>query len=144
MKNKELFDRTIGILVKAYFENTLEHGSCMACAVGNLIAANCGLKVNLKRPTKKWNNDIAEWYNISIGADKRNYNYKLAKEQILSTGYSIDEVNWIEQAFERVRLFKDKNDRAFKGLMNVVDTLMQIHEANETEIAEAKQLFVLN
>lgn len=45
MKNKELFDKTIGILVNAYLNDTLENANCHACAVGNLVATNCGYEM---------------------------------------------------------------------------------------------------
>lgn len=38
MKNKEQFDNSIKVLVKAYLEGTLLHLEVCACAVGNLIA----------------------------------------------------------------------------------------------------------
>lgn len=42
MKRPELYQKTVDILVKAYFDDTLQHGNCYACAVGNIIAGNCG------------------------------------------------------------------------------------------------------
>ena len=43
MKNKELFDHSVSVLVRAYFEGTLASGTCNACAVGNLIVSGLGL-----------------------------------------------------------------------------------------------------
>lgn len=143
MKNKQLFDKTIGILVNAYMNNTLAHGSCMACAVGNLIAANNGLVVNLENRENEnatWNEDISSpWYHIVIGS--RNMGgRKIGLSQILSTGYSISNIIEIENSFESA--IKLDGERTFNGLMLVCDTIMQIHEATTEEITEAKQLFV--
>ncbi len=44
MKNKSLYDKTVSILVDAYMNDTLQHGNCFACAVGNIVAANCDVK----------------------------------------------------------------------------------------------------
>jgi hypothetical protein len=35
---KPTFSNTIDILVKAYLNDTLQHESCSACAVGNLVS----------------------------------------------------------------------------------------------------------
>lgn len=45
MKKPELYQMTVDILVAAYFNDTLIHGSCSACAVGNLAAAAKGYEV---------------------------------------------------------------------------------------------------
>ena len=68
----------------------------------------------------------------------------LANEQISITGYNLEQITAIEYSFENpqaVEYISDDVDGYF-GLMAVCDTLMQIHSANEAEIAEAKQLFL--
>ena len=37
---KATFSNSVDILVKAYFNDTLRHGNCLACAVGNLMQAS--------------------------------------------------------------------------------------------------------
>lgn len=136
MKNKELFDKTISILVKAYFEGTLDH-SCRACAVGNMICA-----ANNISPKDFWN---YQWSNVFVTTEMSGQSIYLnqyvgeAKRQIDSTGYNVLDLAKIENAFENGDRYRDN---MFSGLMSVVDCLMNIHSANETEIAEAKQLFL--
>lgn len=49
MNRPELYHRTVGILYTAYFNDTLQHGDCCACAVGNIVAANMGYKIKSDR-----------------------------------------------------------------------------------------------
>lgn len=42
---KANFENSVNVLVKAYFNDTLRHGNCYACAVGNLVAESSGTKV---------------------------------------------------------------------------------------------------
>lgn len=142
MKNQELFNRTVSILVKAYQNETLEHQKCCACAVGNLVLASQGLT-----PIK--NGEELEWdYNIpySYGGDswygavvENNINPKI-EEFISHTGYSIQQLKMIENAFEKGHYPENDKD-GFDGLMSVVDALMKIHEASPIEAENAKQLF---
>lgn len=44
MKNQQLFDKTVSVLVNAYFNGYLNPVDCAACAVGNLVAG--GLNSN--------------------------------------------------------------------------------------------------
>ena len=45
MTNIEHFNDTVAILVKAYFDDTLRHGNCYGCAVGNIIAHKMGVNI---------------------------------------------------------------------------------------------------
>jgi len=159
MKNQELFDRTVGILVKAYLNNTLQHGQPCGCAVGNLIAANNNYTI-CKRVGSNWLfqdgniNRVANWtevhaYGEIIKDPCHDEEYKNGVSELLSTGYDTYETSMIEKAFESV-LFTDgeydcdrddEDPDGYLGLMAVCDTLMEIHEANETEITAAKSLF---
>lgn len=160
MKNQELFDRTVGILVKAYMNNTLEHQYCAACAVGNIVAANMGYKTEPKSSYFKDGIDTA-WTECSFNGKPRtmylNQMSKLAQDQIKSTGYTPYQLHLIEKAFEKVlHLDEDLNNfddywysgdkeyiasKMFDGLISVVDCLSEIHEASTTETSAAKQLF---
>lgn len=152
MKNPELFHKTIGILVNAYINDTLEYTDCRACAVGNLVAANNGLILKKENgvivPSSDFNNGI--WfYPISAGSGHdyilKTYINTKVLEQIKTTGYSLEEVADLEQAFFVGVGGNDYNStdkEHFNGLMSVCDALMQIHEATTEEIKEAKSLFV--
>lgn len=148
MKNKELFTKTVNILVDAYFKNTLKHGDCAACAVGNIIRGN-GMQLCMR------GDDIEKYYTKSVqwlrhikntirkDEEPQECDVEIALEQINITGYSIEELNIIEKAFENPEIFYDGNDYMFNGLMAVVDVLIEIHEGNETEKVTAKELFTV-
>lgn len=158
MKNKALFNRTISILVKAYQNNTLEHHNCYACAVGNIIAANCGY--NLIKTDREGDTDYYTGYNGKLiyepklkfehlvvgyldGRSSDDINSKISINHISKSGYSFKELKKIESAFE---IPQDRSwsadDYMFYGLISVCDCLMEIHEATIEETKQAKELFV--
>lgn len=151
MKNKEQFDWAIGVLVKAYFNETLRRLNCAACAVGNLVAAaNNYEKFYFNNWTDKEGNAVAGlWAHVhrvtTTGYQIKNlyrpyksgdlHRWNAGKAQLESTGYTIEETAKIERAFETGG--KDM----FHGLMAVVDCLIEIHEGTEEEKEEAKEMF---
>lgn len=159
MKNPELFHKTVGILVNAYFKGTLREGDPCGCAVGNLIAANCGYKIqNDEWYDKNGNIVIPNWsavHNVGnflaalkelyIGEKRTSISKEIGLEQLHSTGYTEYETCKIEYAFERADLSEceidDIDSEMYIQLMSVVDCLIEIHEGNETEKSEAKALF---
>lgn len=146
MKNKELFEKTVNILVKAYQDDTLEYTNCSACAVGNIVAANNGIQLK-KRQNREievigGKSDLWKHCFQSFGDGVKGLNeYRPLDsiQQIATTGYSIDEVAEIERAFHEG--YAENLDN-FEGLMTLVDCLMIIHKANEVEASQAKSLFV--
>lgn len=149
MKNQELFNKTISILVKAYHAGRLQNQNCYACAVGNIIADNCGFEYEKdSEGLWVWVGKRVMWQNAFVtirgyGQDIDLSNYVgEVKRQLDSTGYKVMELAKIENAFEEGS--DSDGDFLFNGLMSVVDTLMLIHEANEIEVKQAKQLFVLS
>jgi len=148
MKNEALYNKTVGILVDAYFNDTLQHGNCHACAVGNLVAANCGYKFVPNRDEERnhveriiWHNHIPEWPDVHSvflrrvyipGTNSQRLRPELfkgrAKLQIESTGYTFLETAAIEKAFENVPFLGNEEDYMFNGLMAVIDALDKIHE----------------
>lgn len=160
MKNPELFHKTVGILVNAYLNDTLEHGQPCGCAVGNLIAANNSYGI-YKREGDNWLFQFgavhrnANWTEVhAYGKMRENpiidAAYGRGIDELLSTGYDTAQTCMIEQAFESPLFTNGKYDgdkegqdpTGYLGLMAVCDTLMKIHEANEEEITQAKSLFV--
>lgn len=125
----ERFERTIDILVRAYKDDTLRHGNCTACAVGNIIRG-CNGEV-----TCNW------FYHMSkevMGYDLGGlYNETTAIEEIESTGYSIKEIDKIERAFE-------SSISQFDGLMKVVDVLISLEEKEYSvcDVQQVKERFV--
>lgn len=142
MIGQELYNRTVQILVDAYFKDELIHGKCHACAVGNIIN-------NYKPFTKLEIHEVnghgsnrAGWskvfctYNAHSMSQSQiirmsEYNGK-AKKQIDSTGYSVEELAKIEFWFETADKGETKEDYMFNGLMAVIDVLDEIHENKDT------------
>jgi len=152
MKNKELFEKTVNILVKAFQNDTLEYTECKACAVGNIVAANNNVNLYYDKENRCIVSDNEEyntgiWFNPfkwgMCGRDNINYDLLKQKDiaqQIKSTGYSINEIADIELAFGIGCGHDGLNN--FEGLMSVVDCLMDIHECSKSEAEKAKSLFV--
>lgn len=149
------FDETVSILVKAYLNNQLEHRICTACAVGNIVAHHLGTK---PRVLTTGNHGVVHdnyyfddgtfmtWWNGCLGEHK-------PSEQQQLTGYTVEELNQIEIAFEFAEgapdfsggMSKDKTMNEtwmFNGLMAVVDTLADIHGINLEVKESAKAMFV--
>lgn len=131
--NRPSFDHTVSILVKAYLNDTLQHGNDCACAVGNLICDANGLD-----PKINWN---PKWHKaFRCGAGLRYL--EEGKKEVRSTGYSVTEIIQIEKAFEGAGDDCGDDERMFNGLMAVCDTLADIHGVDLTLKEEAKKLFV--
>lgn len=163
MKNPELYHKTVEILVQAYFNDTLERKNCYACAVGNIISHNMGIKYlkddkGIGVPLLFWegcipysntidsnarvDNKFPSWFN-KIKRGVHVHNERAAIEQIKSTGYSIRNLNLIEICFERGA--RKGQDKMFNGLMSVIDCLDKIHGNANTEITStSKQRFNKN
>lgn len=145
MKNKELFDNTVKILVNAYLNNSLVHNNCHACAVGNLVAANMSLKYS---KNLKWIGEQVAWSTVfvtlrfQIAQMRRPWAYTgKAKQQIDATGYTWQELAQVEYAFERAPTGNSREERMFNGLMAVIDVLCEIHKINEEVKVATKELF---
>jgi hypothetical protein len=153
MKNEALYNKTVNILVQAYFNDTLEHSNCFACAIGNIIAANNGFEFEKKRPqevnftivTIGWKHST-EWYGGSSGFQDNwtciNNPHRIPKKlknEIDNTGYSFQQLIKIERAFEKA---SKCGDRMFNGLTAVIDVLDEIHDNKDTALTTAsKQKF---
>lgn len=149
MKNQELFNRSISILVKAYLDGTLVKNHCAACAVGNLVAGGMGFKVTAGPQTRPrrayWDGgkELPTWDNVfmtSAGEQTicpRMLGIPEVKAQIDATGYPWEDLARIEYAFETAP------GGMFGGLMAAVEILCEIHETSETTKQETKALFTL-
>lgn len=144
MRANELqkFHETVGILVKAYLNDTLEHGRCSACVVGNLCGGN-PIWSYLFVTDQNGNQDympIGYW-----DEEHLSHRYDIlqkAKNLCLSTGYSIDELKRIELTFETTIRAQPRDQRMFMGLMRVVDVLAEIHKVDLSVKESSKLLFV--
>ena len=156
------FEGTVDILVKAYLNNSLAHGLCSACAVGNIVAHSMGTRpaVNRIYPVSKTpfhcyyfeNGEKVLWSDLFItrkdGIQSLNESPSIAAElQVEATGYTISELARVEYAFETAPRNCDYEDHTndewmFNGLMAVVDVLADIHNIDLTTREESKKLFV--
>lgn len=124
MKNEALFNQTVDILAKAYFAETLIHGSACACAVGNLVAANGDWSYN------------GSWAAVVLCPDL--FLEGVVREQIEATGYTVRQIIRIERAFEKVRpiaVMPSLDPDGYLGLLSVLDVLFEIHEVGADDRA---------
>lgn len=145
MKNKELFEKTVNILVNAYQKNTLQHGQCSACAVGNIVAHNMGYVFYEIFPV--WVKGSPYWADVFITAlgGQTIYPEKYideSKKQIDSTGYTWQELAKIEYAFEMSSKGNNNDDWMFNGLLAVYDVLCKIHEVSKDEVTKGELVFI--
>jgi hypothetical protein len=146
------FNHTLNVLVKAFFDGTLTHGDCGACAVGNIVADSVGTREFYVAPP--WHEyDIAEgWAAVFCTVQKNKQFFRPtwykgeAKRQIDATGYSFKELARIEKAFEKYNSKYTMEENTvvamFNGLMAVVDVLAEIHGIDLQQREEAKAMFV--
>jgi hypothetical protein len=133
------FNHTVNVLVQAYFNETLRHCDCSACAVGNIIVANGhALPYNTITATQWLKYILSNVRGIRDTPDDETE----AIAQISVTGYSPSELSRIEAAFENCPVAITADQHMFNGLMAVVDVLADIHGINLEAKEEAKKLFV--
>lgn len=157
------FNESVSILVKAYLNNTLAHKSCVACAVGNLIAHHMGTEPTPDKGNKYTgfsNNVFANgmhecWFN-GFGTPEEAV---MESYQTEMTGYSVEELCLIEYAFENApaecRQYSldqyyikynspigQNEEWMFNGLMAVVDVLASIHGVDLETTEAARKMFV--
>lgn len=162
MEREALYHKTVNILFDAYFNDTLQHGNCYACAVGNIVAANMGLSFclspkrsvsheNLRLHWKGENNWYAEgllpdrdskyWVEaISLGHVSTEKLKGGTLEQINATGYSPLDLAKIECAFENAREFGvPTEENMFNGLCAVLEALKEIHHVTDEDLLTSNQ-----
>lgn len=146
------FNYTVNVLVQAYINNTLKHGDCNKCAVGNILRTgkwrlffitpnkdNEPIKQIIAGPNQFIDCffDLCDAY-----TDEENWEIKLDRKKIENeSGYTIPELARIENAFETANQGNNEDDYMFNGLMAVVDVLAEIHGINLKEKESAKLLF---
>ena len=149
----ELYKKTVDILFDAYFNDTLSHAICTACAVGNIVAANLGYSFEksgdmIRMDTRtgeiryfqpfNWRTQngeticamMAQWWRL-IEAYRGGYESYAKTDELDATGYTIAEINSIELAFEGAPFGENESDWMFNGLVAVLGVLKQIHQVTE-------------
>lgn len=144
MLKPELYEKTVNILVDAYFNDTLQHSNCYACAVGNIVAGSNNIIFGgTCMHGIKWfgSDNILDTPTFYLGTG-----YKVPEKVVslvTNTGYSIPELAKIEVAFEMANQGNTPDDRMFNGLMAVIEVLDQIHQNTDTQLTTAtKQKFI--
>lgn len=158
MNRPELYKKTIDILYKAYFDDTLERGKCNACAVGNILRETAA---SLKIETRAWANTFITIINPKTGATRqiiceddeiithdplfghmaikafRESDFESLRNSrllIQHAPYSLEELIQIEYAFETAAWSQSKEDQMYYGLAAVLDVLAQIHEVTDQDL----------
>ena len=139
MKNKEQFDNSIKVLVKAYLKGTLKHTHPCACAVGNLIAGCNNYKMVAENNGLYWETEEGQYVYINW-MDER-WNDYTQIPQIIATSYTIQEIVRIEKAFEEIDDLRSDAD-GYKGLCAVFDVLIDIHKGSDKQLELAKEKLI--
>lgn len=143
MIKEQLYRETTDILFQSYYNDTLRHGSCHTCAVGNIVAARNGYTISIIGDAHFWlKNGIPvhepKWSKYCVTTetgqltDPRALGFKSVRNEIASTGYTPQEIAMIEYAFESARNpnFGDE-ENMFLGLEAVLNTLALIHQVGD-------------
>jgi hypothetical protein len=140
MNRPELYKKTVDILYQAYFSDTLQHANCHACAVGNLVLANMGYSfLRCYWGDHTWaNQQWPEWQKL-VWSNRYPLLLMLttaelaeSKRQIEATGYTVEELGKIEDAFEMAE-GNSRDGKMFNGLVAVLDCLTEIHEIKDED-----------
>jgi len=148
MNRPELFVKSVDILVDAFNKGKLANMSVCNCAVGNLIAYRTGTyemrdttwhelisEIRDRRLTKKQIETNVKDVTDKVFKGEHSSSIKYMVGDIRKTEYSINEVEKIERAFEKVvdgeyvpqDAFGNKVD-VKTGLMRAIKVLGKIHE----------------
>jgi hypothetical protein len=157
---KLTFEKSIDILVKAYLNNTLKHGDCSACAVGNLLGCSdwkhLFLTVDSGEDFRQLIAGDGQFIASSIIHGFRvlpldmtvievieviQHRLDKASKAIEASGYTVEQLARIENTFELAK-GNDEEERMLNGLMAVVDVLAEIHGMDFQKKQEAKEMFV--
>lgn len=145
MTRNRNFNRTMDILVQAYFNDTLRHSLCSACAVGNILGGHnewARLFVTLNSTGK-----LHPYFQMTTGPEQIivlrgieptlvKYANAFADERadwlkgqclITASGYTVQELARVEYAFEVAEKGESADAWMFNGLMAVLDVLADIH-----------------
>jgi hypothetical protein len=141
------FEKAYNSLYNAFMNDTLAKGTCVACAVGNILADALGGKISKKGyefacsiSNTWWNTFFITVDNEQTIFDDNNDIPAYGRLKDL-TGYSVEELAKIEFAFEtntkirfinypfvtEERIMEDQ----FRGLMAVMDVMIELDNIEE-------------
>jgi hypothetical protein len=148
----ERVQKAIDIFLDSLNSNTLIGGSCTTCAVGNLVAAACGIKLykeygyvtadNSEFMTPYGPVNFTAWNHLFFTGkfgQTRNHLSSYSLEHQLqmqalvdTTGFTIDELAEIEYTFETVA----RHQGVIHALEAVVKVMMKFDEVDSSVIKE--------
>ena len=138
MIKPELYHKTVGILFDAYFNDTLRHGDCQACAVGNIICGNLGSHpLKMYRDTTLYTKKDGSVFNVPWGSYDSDGRAIKRLGVCKLTGYSHKQIDRIETAFETAEFSKSKDEYMFNGLTKVLNCLAEIHQVTDQDLLTA-------
>lgn len=138
------FDNAVAALVKGYNEGTLRACDCTKCAVGNIIVHNNSFSFIRDEDPDHHNS----WYDGEGNTVKATWfplrNVYEDDEQVVSTGYSVEELVDIEGTFEYVMVINrslKEEEAQYNAMMAVVDLLMRLEEKAGNLVESPKEQF---
>lgn len=141
-REKEYYE-TVDLLLDAFSKATLQHGSCAACAVGNICAKGVGIETldlkDLNALTEPIKYPHSHWFSaINVNPEYITIEGSEGNKAMDSTPYTRDELLDIERSFEN-EAYKDQLGRTqLHGLTAVLNQLKKIHEVDQ-EISDTNQ-----
>jgi len=155
----ERVQRAIDIFLDSLNDGTLVAGSCAACAVGNLVAANCGVKLYSrldsdgdKTVTTEYNTvflpelgkpaRLRSWVNLFCTGDSQtrgniqDFSSDLQEEMLAivnRTGFTIDELAEIEYTFETVA--------RHQGVIHALEAVVKVMMNFDDNVEDVKEVF---
>jgi len=155
----ERFERAYNALLKAFMNDTLAKGTCVACAVGNIVADAMGGQVmcstfsegTIKGLDYECNVRNSWWSDLFVTnifgrqtiytKKEGRYVEKYRKDIFKLTGYKWDEMAKVEKAFETntkilyveypTHTEQQIMEDQFNGLMAVMDVLIKLDDVAE-------------
>lgn len=144
MKNEQLYNETVDIILDAYNNGQLKYLDACGCFIGNIVAARmnysgkyaaawliCASPISLRRLP---HSGIFMESKMSVDEFRQ-----LGFKQIESTGYTAEEVDRMEGAFEAAKHVKRDEDgnripydnTGLAGMKAALKVLAEIHETKE-------------
>lgn len=132
MNRPEIYQKSVDTLLDAYNNRELMYGVCHACAIGNLLG-NQGDWATIigfqGTPTTRVGPEI-------ISKAYPQYKRHVGRKLIEESGYTLEELISIEQAFENqntdypTKIMRNSPSNQLKGLAAVLDVLREIHDVD--------------
>lgn len=126
MNRPNVYVKTIETLEYALLKKKIRKGYPESCATSMIVASANGVETFVARNgATRWKESFPYWATLfypDIAEDVEDEDYEaLGQEQIEKTGYTVDEIEKLDLAFE-------SGDDLYSGLNNFLRVLHKIHE----------------